>query len=168
MIFYSLDLLLLKFSQAYPNHIHMPTTQVFNPYAADCLISPIQNDAKSWKMTETLAYGYSSESTQQVLFNECQHDGVQMVFKNLCVLVLWTKVVLALEGLDVSLVLSNQRCAEVTSIKMLSYYLGFFQTVGYIMVRKKLGISPILVSPHVNQGWVYWMSTFLEHQLFLY
>ena len=27
-------------------------------------------------MTETLAYGYSSESTQQVLSNEYQHDRV--------------------------------------------------------------------------------------------
>ena len=32
-------------------------------------------------MTETLAYGYSSESTQQALSNEYQHDRVQMVFK---------------------------------------------------------------------------------------
>ena len=28
------------------------------------LIWPIQNDAKKWKMSETLTYGYSSESTQ--------------------------------------------------------------------------------------------------------
>ena len=31
---------------------------------------------KHWKMTETLAYGYSSESAQQQLSNEYQHDRV--------------------------------------------------------------------------------------------
>ena len=29
-----------------------------------------------WKMTETLAHGYSSESTQQELSNEYQYDRV--------------------------------------------------------------------------------------------
>ena len=50
-------------------------------------------------MTETLAHGYSSDSTQQQLSNEYQHDRVQMVFKNICVIVLWMKVASALEGL---------------------------------------------------------------------
>ena len=50
-------------------------------------------------MTETLAYGYSSESTHQELSNAYRHDKVQMVFKYFCVLVLWTKVASALEGL---------------------------------------------------------------------
>ena len=49
-------------------------------------------------MTETLADGYSSESTQQELSNEYQYDRVE-VFKDSFVLVLWTKVALALEGL---------------------------------------------------------------------
>ena len=31
---------------------------------------------KNWKMTETLAHGYSDESTQQELSNEYQHDRV--------------------------------------------------------------------------------------------
>ena len=53
------------------------------------------------KMTETLAYGYSSESTQYDLSNEYQHNRVKMVFKNLCILVLWMKVASALEGLKV-------------------------------------------------------------------
>ena len=43
------------------------------------------------KMTETLAHGYSSDSTQRVLSNECRHDRVKMIFKNLCILVLWIK-----------------------------------------------------------------------------
>ena len=50
-------------------------------------------------MIETLAHGYSSESTPRELSNEYQHDRVKMFFKNLCVLVLWTKVASALEGL---------------------------------------------------------------------
>ena len=49
-------------------------------------------------MIETLACGYSSESTQRELSNEYQHDRVQMVFKNHCVLVLWMKVASALGG----------------------------------------------------------------------
>ena len=50
-------------------------------------------------MTETLAYGYSSESTHRELSNEFQHDRILMVFKSLSILVLWTKEALALEGL---------------------------------------------------------------------
>ena len=50
-------------------------------------------------MTETLANGYSFESAQRELSNEYQHDRVGWHFKNLCVLVLWTKVASALEGL---------------------------------------------------------------------
>ena len=50
-------------------------------------------------MTETLAHGYSSESTQRELSIEYQHDRIYMIFKNLCVLVLWTKVASALGGL---------------------------------------------------------------------
>ena len=58
-----------------------------------------KNGAETCKMTETLANGYSSESTQQELSNEYQHDRVQMFFKNLCIPVLWMKVASALEGL---------------------------------------------------------------------
>ena len=38
---------------------------------------------KTLKITETLANGYSSESTQQELSNEYQNNRVLMVFKNL-------------------------------------------------------------------------------------
>ena len=50
-------------------------------------------------MIETLANGYSSESTHRELSNEYPHDRVWMVFKNLCIIVLRTKVASALEGL---------------------------------------------------------------------
>ena len=50
------------------------------------------------KMTLTLAYGYSSESTQE-LSNEYQHDRVWMIFKNLCILVHRTRLVSSLDGL---------------------------------------------------------------------
>ena len=50
-------------------------------------------------MIETLAYGYSSEGTQRELSNEYQDDRVEMVFKDLCILALWTIVASALEGL---------------------------------------------------------------------
>ena len=51
-------------------------------------------------MIETVANGYSSESTQQELSNEYQHVRVWMFFKNLCVIVLWMKVASALKGLS--------------------------------------------------------------------
>ena len=51
-------------------------------------------------MPETLANGYSSESTQRELSDEYQHDRVLMVIKNLCLLVIWTKVASALLGLS--------------------------------------------------------------------
>ena len=54
---------------------------------------------KNLKMTKTLAYGYSFESTLRMLFNIYQLDRVKMFFKNRCILVLWTKVASALEGL---------------------------------------------------------------------
>ena len=50
-------------------------------------------------MTETLVHGYSSERTQQELSNEYQQGRILIDFKNLYVLVLWTKVASALEGL---------------------------------------------------------------------
>ena len=54
---------------------------------------------KIWKMTESLSPGYSSESTQRELSNEYQDDRVLMAFKNICVIVLWTKVASTLDGL---------------------------------------------------------------------
>ena len=36
---------------------------------------------KTWEMTETLAYGYSPESTQRDVSNEYQHDRVLHVFQ---------------------------------------------------------------------------------------
>ena len=47
-------------------------------------------------MTGTLTNGYSSERTQQELSN----DRVQMFFKNLCILVIWTKVSLSIGRVD--------------------------------------------------------------------
>ena len=55
---------------------------------------------KPKKLTETLAHGYSSVSTQQGLSNDYQNDRFQMFsFSNLCIFVLWGKVALALERL---------------------------------------------------------------------
>ena len=54
---------------------------------------------KPEKITETLANGYSSESTRRELSNEYQDDRVSMFFQESCILVLWTKLVSALEGL---------------------------------------------------------------------
>ena len=72
--------------------------QKINPYAASGHFGHYKIMQKSWKMIETLAHGYSSESTQQELSNEQLHDRVQMILKNHCILVLLMKVASALEG----------------------------------------------------------------------
>ena len=59
-------------------------------------------------MTETIANGYSSESTHQELSNKYLHDRVKMVFTNLCILLLWTRVASALEVLKSWLSLVEQ------------------------------------------------------------
>ena len=61
------------------------------------------NLQKNGKMSETLAHEYSSDSNQQKLSNEHQHDRVWMVFRELCVIVLSMKVGLALEWLSFGL-----------------------------------------------------------------
>ena len=71
----------------------------FNPYAAGGLFGQQELMTKSWVMTETMANGYSSESTRRELSNECQLGRVSMVFENICVLVLCMKVASAAEGL---------------------------------------------------------------------
>ena len=58
------------------------------------------------RLTETMAHGYSSESTQRELSNEYQHDRVCKVFKDVCIHVLCMKLASALERLreNISLV----------------------------------------------------------------
>ena len=50
-------------------------------------------------MTKILAYGYLSESAQQELSNEYQHERVLDVFQISFLIVLWAKVGSAFEGL---------------------------------------------------------------------
>ena len=60
-------------------------------------------------MAETLANGYSSDSTQREISNRYQHDRFWMVVENIGVLVLWTKVALVLERLrDVMLAMKGR------------------------------------------------------------
>ena len=49
---------------------------LFNPYAAGSLFSQYKMMQKTWKMTATLAYGYSYKSAKRKLSNEYQHDKV--------------------------------------------------------------------------------------------
>ena len=60
-------------------------------------------------MTETLAYGYSSESTQRDLSNEYQQLTEFRWFSRNCIHVLWTKVASALEGLNLSILNPSSR-----------------------------------------------------------
>ena len=50
-------------------------------------------DTKWCESLKRMPHGYSSDSTQWELSNEFRHYRVLMVFKNLCILVLWTKVI---------------------------------------------------------------------------
>ena len=47
-----------------------------------------------------MAHGYSSDSSQQKLTNEYQHDRVKMIYIILCFFVYWMKVTPAAEGLN--------------------------------------------------------------------
>ena len=51
---------------------------IFLPYIFTLmlLVAKLAKLQNIWKMTETLAHGYSPESTQLVLSNEYQHDRV--------------------------------------------------------------------------------------------
>ena len=55
--------------------------------------------AKSWEITETLAYWYSSDSTQRELFYEYPQDLVRIIFIIFGIFVNRTKITLASEGL---------------------------------------------------------------------
>ena len=75
---------------------------------------------KKQKITETLANGYSSERTQRELPNEYQDDRVLVVFQESCILVLWTKVVSALEGLRS---MTNNGFSQLhPSLPLINYY----------------------------------------------
>ena len=90
-------------------------------------------------MTETLANGYSSESTQQELSNEYQHDRVQMFFKNLCIPVLWMKVASALEGLN-----GSTEYGEMTdTLYMFSYFI-YYTASGWRYVSMYMYAQTIL------------------------
>ena len=47
---------------------------ILAPYAAGGQVGQYKIMQKSWKITETLVNGYSSESPQRELSNEYQHD----------------------------------------------------------------------------------------------
>ena len=62
--------------------------KLLNPYDAGDWFGQYKMMQRTWKMTETLAYGYSSESAQLELSDEYQHVTVFMVIKIVCTLVL--------------------------------------------------------------------------------
>ena len=78
-------------------------------------------------MIEILAHVYSSESAQQEPSNEYKHDGVKMVFKNDCVLMLWTEVALALEWLCKSSMSCLQRGAYRCNLVTMHFYESYLK-----------------------------------------
>ena len=111
---------------------------------------------RKWcKKNETLVYGYSPESTQWELSNEYQHDRVKM-FLNICVIVLSTKVVLALEGLIFGSYLRDVCLGDLLPVVSLSITRvnAEFHYIRYwflIFARQefgcdvKLGVAPVAV-----------------------
>ena len=82
-------------------------------------------------MTETLAHGYSSESTRQELSNELQHDKVWIVSKRFCNIGLSTKVASESEGLKYNVykeynIYSQKVCIEC--------YLGIREDVTHLVM----------------------------------
>ena len=79
-------------------------------------------------MTETLIHGYSSDSTEEELPNEYQHDRIlkMKVFKRLWAIVLWIKVALALEGLMMqeTVVPDTNQPSTTSHSKTLSHHKG--------------------------------------------
>ena len=101
-------------------------------------------------MTETLANGYSSESTQQELSNDYQHDRVKMVFKNIFILALWMKGASALERL-------SNLCIRAIIFKPCTGELGYDGPLydGFLhMTDDMLGPSPMHIkySSYVYNG----------------
>ena len=87
---------------------------------------------KTRKITETLANGYSFESIRRELSNEYQDDRVSMVFQESCILVLWTKVVSALEGLSsAGFNLAGGKCKSCRRIGYPSVYLSHSPMPGF-------------------------------------
>ena len=79
------------------SYVHSPQTLTLTLVVANLVNTKCRK--KTWKVIETLANGFSSESTQRELFNEYQHDRVLTFIKNRCIPVLFTKVDFALEVL---------------------------------------------------------------------
>ena len=82
------------------------------------------NDEKFLQYTRNPGKWYSTESTQRELSNEYQQDRVSMVFKNICVLLLWTKVASALGGLNGFLGSAIFPKSRVQSLKITNRLLG--------------------------------------------
>ena len=90
-----------------------------NPYAAGGYFGQYITIQKSGGIPETLAHGYSSESTQREVSNEYLHGKVWVIFKNMCALVLWTKLASALD----ELILKLQSCRMQNA--MVNFYFSF-------------------------------------------
>ena len=90
-------------------------------------------------MTEPLARGYSCESTQRELSNEYQHDRVSMISKNLCILVLRTKVTQFGKSTDRT---------KSGHLRMVIYWKWSFKYGDLLYVRyayRSLSLCPLLV-----------------------
>ena len=114
------------------------------------LLLPIQKMAKkNLKNDQTLANGYPSERTRRELSNEYQHDRVSMIFKNLCVIMLWMKVASALKGLNTFLHLLHYNyhlsCQSLTfTITALTAAQLWFQEWGVTWTTEgEITLSPI-------------------------
>ena len=89
------------------HHLAIPNV---NHHAAGGQFSPYKMMRKTSNMTENMAYGYSSESTQQALSNDSNMTRFRWfsnIFEFLC---FWMKVALALEGSIITSIQSYRAC----------------------------------------------------------
>ena len=82
-------------------------------------------------------------TTQRELSNEYQHDRIEVLFRNLCILLLWTKVAFALEGLNSAH--DYHSTIFLLTVHLVNYYL--------ITLKVTLGMTNIFIE---NQGCVGW------------
>ena len=108
---------------------------------------------KNWKMTETMANGYSSESTQRDLSNGYQHNRVSMVFKDFCIFLPWMKVASALEGLNhcFSQYSETSQCEHPKNVN--TPYREHFSTVPFFLIHFSFLKSAHPLIRTVNAFW---------------
>ena len=116
-----------------------------------------KNHRNPFMLTETVANGYSSDSTQRELSNEYQHDRVKMIFISFCFFVHWTKFSLSSRRVNLMCRMSASELQYICTLTPLELALVRYVQYGYIIgtgMKSVLstfhGISSFLKQVHVD------------------